>query len=291
MSEQVIRFWEQAADQYRAEAYRFAQRGSRYPFYEARLALMVDMIEHLPKGKMLDAGCGGALMLLHFLDGGWDVVGIDGAQNMVAVAHENLAGRQQDCARVRLGNVTDLSGFADGEFDVVISAGVMEYLTEDEAAQAFAQARRVLKPSGHFLVENINGLFDVMTFNRFTVRFYEERVLPLFFPDSDKRAELTDRIRGLLTNPDKPDKSGAYTTTRDQVFTRAEIPLTFAEKAAGLGFRQLEQGFYRFHAVPPLMFPEEPSLEKVTIDQELPLSRHWIGNLMATSFVALLQKT
>ena len=47
-------------------------------------------------------------------------------------------------------------------------------------------------------------------------------------------------------------------------------------------------GFYRFHAVPPLLFEDEPSLEHVPISKEPDLWRHWIGNIMASGFVSLL---
>ena len=66
--------------------------------------------------------------------------------------------------------------------------------------------------------------------------------------------------------------------------------MAFGAKAAAYGFRQVEQAFYRFHAVPPLLFEADPELEKVPIEKELALSRHWIGHLMASGFVSLLQK-
>lgn len=290
MSEEVIRYWEENAGRYRDEAYKFRPGRSRYPFYETRLALIEDMTKALPSGRLLDAGCGGGSVLLHFLAKGWDGHGVDGAEAMVALARENLAAADHDGARVTLSSVTDLSGFPDGHFDLIVSAGVMEYLTPEEEAEAFAEARRVLKPGGHKIVENINGLFDVSTFNRFTVEFHAEQVLPLFFEEPAKRAALTERIKGLVTQPDKPDRSGTFSTTRDQVYTKAEIPLAYGAKVAGYGFREVEQAYYRYHAVPPLLFEQEPELEQVPIPRELALSRHWIGTFMASGFISLLTR-
>ena len=290
MSEEVIQYWEENAGRYREQAYKYQFGNSRYPFYETRLALIDDMTKSLPAGRLLDAGCGGGSVLLHFLAAGWDGHGVDGAQNMVALARENLAAAGHEAERVTRSSVTDLSRFPDEHFDLIVSAGVMEYLNPEEEAVAFAEARRVLKPGGHKIVENINGLFDVSTFNRFTVTFFAEQVLPLFFDETGQRAALSERIADLMTNPEKPDRSGTFSTTRDQVFTKSEIPLAYGDKVAGYGFRQLEQGFYRYHAVPPLLFEQEPALEQVPIDKELALSRHWIGTFMASGFISLLTR-
>lgn len=290
MSQSVIDFWERSAESYRTSAYQFKRHGTRYPFYETRLALMADMSKNLPKGTLLDAGCGGASVLIHFQGLGWKCKGVDGAHNMVAVARKNMEEAGLDPNDIQHSDVTDLSLYRDQSFDLVLSPGVMEYLNPEEEARALKESFRVLKPGGHLLVENINGLFDISTFNRFTVNFFADQVLPHFFPDAAERERLTGRIRDLVTNPDKPDRKGTYTTTRDQVYTRADIPLAYGEKARTFGFEQIEQGFYRFHAVPPLLFEAEPALEQVSIDRELAMSRHWLGNLLASGFISLLRK-
>ncbi len=290
MSREVLAYWEENAVIYRDSAYKFDAKLGRYPFYETRLALIEDMVSPLPKAELLDAGCGGGSVLIHFLQNGWSGRGCDGAQAMVDLAHENLAKAGFDPALVHRSDVTALAEVEDGSLDLVISAGVMEYLTEDEEVSAFAETRRVLRPGGHFVVENINELFDIATFNRFTVEFFSKHVLPEFFDEPSMVEALTDRITQLITHPDKPDRSGTYSTTRDQVFTKAEVPLDYGRKCAERGFRQIDQGFYRFHAVPPLLFDDEPSLEHVTIRRELSMSRHWLGNLLASGFISLLVK-
>lgn len=287
---EVIQYWEEHAADYRQQAYKFDPRVHRYPFFEVRLDLMLDMVKHLPRGKLLDAGCGGGAVLINFINAGWDGYGVDGANNMIALAKENMLAAGKDGNRISRSLVTDLSQFKNGSFDIVVSAGVMEYLTPQEDAVAFAEVRRVLKPGGHFLVENINGLFDITTFNRYTTNFFAERILPLFFRDEQQRKQLAEEISTLITNPDRPKRTGTYTTTRDEVYTKAEIPLDYARKMNGFGFTEIEQGFYRFHAVPPLLFEKERTLEHVPIQHELGLSRHWIGNLIASGFVSLLRR-
>jgi len=43
--------------------------------------------------------------------------------------------------------------------------------------------------------------------------------------------------------------------------------------------------FYRFYAVPPLLFEKHLGYEALSIEHERDLSRYWIGNFAATGFI------
>lgn len=94
----------------------------------------------------------------------------------------------------------------------------------------------------------------------------------------------------MVSFPEKPDKAGKYSTTRDQVYTKAENPLIYAAKAATFQFRQDDIIFYRFHAVPPLLFEKHPEYEALSIEHERELSRHWVGYFAATGFISRLRR-
>ena len=112
------------------------------------------------------------------------------------------------------------------------------------------------------------------------------------FPEVNptKIEDLTDKMKNLITMPDKPDKKGKYSTTRDQVYTRGENPLTFYKTANERGFLQKDLIFYRFHVVPPLLFEENPELEKIAYNYEKKYCRDWIGYFMASGFMPVLKK-
>jgi hypothetical protein len=55
-------------------------------------------------------------------------------------------------------------------------------------------------------------------------------------------------------------------------------------------FRLSDLLFYRFHAVPPLLFEQDHELEKVAITHERELTRNWIGNFTASAFIAVLDR-
>lgn len=290
MSNAVADYWSKRAAEHGRTAYKFEQGLERYPFFEVRLQLIDELLRNLPPGRVLDAGCGAGQILCHFLDRGWEGVGVDIVPEMVGLARENLLRSGHDPECVTEGSVDDLSAFRDQEFDLVLSVGVMEYLEPVIEKRAFEEARRVLKDDGTFLVENINQLFDLATFNRFTIDFWRQHLLPPFFGRQEELDAVLGRIQALIAYPEKPDRSGAYTTTRDQVYTKAEIPLIYGKKVQSYGFDEIDQAFYRFHAVPPLLFEDNSDLERRSIPQELPLARHWIGNFLASGFISILKK-
>ena len=102
---------------------------------------------------VLDAGCGtgGLAVAARAATGPTSrVVGVDASVAMLARAR-----RRSDRAHAQVelveGSVVALP-FPDGGFDVVLLSLVMHYLTPDQAAQAVAEARRVLREGGRVVV-------------------------------------------------------------------------------------------------------------------------------------------
>jgi SAM-dependent methyltransferase len=57
----------------------------------------------------------------------------------------------------RYGSMTDLSMFADGEFDLVYCGQAIEHVTDEEGNLVVKQAMRVLAPGGWFCLDTPNG--------------------------------------------------------------------------------------------------------------------------------------
>jgi SAM-dependent methyltransferase len=283
-------FWEKDAAEHMGFAYQYGKNPDvRYPMYEVRRNLVFETLNAMPKGRILDAGCGAAHVLAECLADGWDGYGFDFAEAMVTLGKKELTDHGHDPERVRQGQMSDLSHYEANSFDVVLLLGVSQYLMEDEDAAIWSGIHRILKPNGIVLIDFVNSLFDLSTFNKFTVKFAANEVLSLFFP-KERVAELEQRIANLVTYPNKPDVTGLYSTRRDHVRKRTENPLTVAERMKGHGFALADNRFFRLHAVPPLLFEADPDLEKVAIDKEGVLARHWIGHFIASAFLATLQK-
>lgn len=291
MEANVKAFWEKDASEHMGFAYQYGKNPDvRYPMYEVRRNLVFETLDALPSGgRLLDAGCGAAHVLHECLDKGWDGYGFDFAEGMVALGKKELERHGHDPERVRVGLMSDMSAYASDSFDVVLLLGVSQYLMEEDDQKIWSEIRRVLKPNGIVLIDFVNALFDLLTFNKFTVGFSANEILPLFFP-AEQVPALKEQIANLITHPNKPDTTGLYSTRRDHVRKRTENPLLVAERMHGHGFVIADNRFFRLHAVPPLLFESAPELEKVAIAQEGVLARHWIGHFIASAFLVTLKK-
>jgi SAM-dependent methyltransferase len=104
--------------------------------------------------RVLDAGCGPGVYAEWLVERGAEVVGLDVSPTMIWLAQERLRGRAR-LIQADLGR--GLDGLADGSFDLVLSALVLNYVRD--WASLFTEFFRVLRPAGH-LVFSSHHPFD-----------------------------------------------------------------------------------------------------------------------------------
>lgn len=101
-------------------------------------------------GKVLDIGCGPAVMTDDLLLRGCTVWGIDVSQRMIDFALAKMERHDlRHNARFSVGDIENLE-FQDGHFDAIICMGVLEYLLDDRPA--IREMSRVLKPGGTAII-------------------------------------------------------------------------------------------------------------------------------------------
>jgi 2-polyprenyl-6-hydroxyphenyl methylase/3-demethylubiquinone-9 3-methyltransferase len=113
-----------------------------------RVGFYLEALGDLDGRLVLDAGCGGGLVARE-LAAGAEVVGVDRSLGSLGVARR-AAGSSFRPARGRLERLP----FADGSFDTVVAADVLEHLPDLPAA--VNELARVLAPGGSFLFDTIN---------------------------------------------------------------------------------------------------------------------------------------
>ena len=106
-----------------------------------RMAMTLELLGDRP-GRVLDAGMGPGRTLVELARRGWEVTGVDGSEQMVAIARGRLPSAG---ARLLQGRLERLP-FPDGTFDAVVATGVVEYV--DPHVLALAEIARVLVPGG-----------------------------------------------------------------------------------------------------------------------------------------------
>jgi ubiquinone/menaquinone biosynthesis C-methylase UbiE len=99
------------------------------------------------QGKVLDVGCGPAVMTADILDLGCDVWGVDGSPRMIEECGKRFGADPHTHFEVM--NAEAL-GFEAGFFDAAICIGVIDRVPQPE--RAIAEMARVLKPNGVLIV-------------------------------------------------------------------------------------------------------------------------------------------
>jgi SAM-dependent methyltransferase len=122
------------------------------------LATHVRMLERYvrPGDRVLDAGCGPGRFTLELQRLGAAVTALDISPRQI-----ELLRRRAPDVDAHVGDIVDLSRFADASFDVTVCyGGPLSYLV-DRAPEAVAELARVTKPGGHVLV-SVMGLGGVV---------------------------------------------------------------------------------------------------------------------------------
>src|SRR5688500_18092992 len=130
------------------------------------------------RGRILDVGSGRGDVLVAAREAGWDeAVGID-----LSPSFADYAERRSGARVMR--EPIERCGFADGSFDAVILAAVLEHLYDPDAT--VKEIARVLRPGGAFFVDvpNEQGLYFRLgnLYQRLRGRDWVVNVAPTFEP-------------------------------------------------------------------------------------------------------------
>jgi SAM-dependent methyltransferase len=121
------------------------------PEWDAQI--VAALVELIPRGRVLDVGCGYGRVALPLARAGYEVDGLDVSTNLVDAARAAA-----EAAGLRVGftvaSMTSLP-YPSKSFDAAIClwSGFNELLEEDEQVRAIAELWRVLRPGGIALVE------------------------------------------------------------------------------------------------------------------------------------------
>ncbi|MBV9361891.1 MAG: class I SAM-dependent methyltransferase [Betaproteobacteria bacterium] len=126
-------------------ALEYVRERDRQVSFVAQKAIAIDLLGDA-KGRLLEVGCGPAVMTPELLAMGFEAHGIDVSCEMIRRARQRMAGHplEKRC-RFSVDDVERLH-IAEGSCDAVLCMGVLEYLPR--YSRALAEIARVLKPGG-----------------------------------------------------------------------------------------------------------------------------------------------
>ncbi len=185
--------------------------------------LKTDLISDIKsQNKVLDIGCGNALMLPFILEKGAFYSGLDISEKLIEIARKKYSKEvEQEKAELVVDQATELP-FQDEKFDFVISFAVLHHIPSKELQEKFfKEIKRVSKP---------NAKVKIIVWN-------------LLSNWANKRFNIENQLKG--------EKSGDVTVpwkaTHGEIITRfvhqfsKEELLSFAEDA---GFKNIEIDFF-----------------------------------------------
>ena len=114
----------------------------------------MDLLQPTPGERILDIGCGGGAFcrqIAPLIAPGGSIVGIDNAPAAIDVALRLSALEDRSLLTFTQADGHDLP-FADASFDAAVCISVLGFCQDPR--QVLAEARRVLRPGGRFLVVN-----------------------------------------------------------------------------------------------------------------------------------------
>lgn len=282
-SQSPLDYWKTVADGLNEVAYR-----SPHTMNAVRLRIVMDILNEYEPGRLLDAGCGGGYTTRVFRDAGWNAEATDISADMARTADAYLQANGHPARLVAHAPITDLHPFSDNTFDVVVCAGVLYYVENEDCA--WRELRRVLKPGGALLVSQQNELFDLFTFNRYTRRFFKRNVYDLLSDDPARTAALDKGLSSLIAHPDSP-VAHDNRSARDKIFTKPDNPLTFPKKAESFGFSVASGPHYHgIHILPPLLEEAFPDCAEEAAEKQYSLRHDWRSLFMAAHFLFELRK-
>jgi ubiquinone/menaquinone biosynthesis C-methylase UbiE len=152
----VKHYYEKEAVEYDRQFYK---EPDSYPILKYRHNYILKRIEQLKLPdciNVLDVGCGPGEMILDLSRHNWNIWGIDIANNMIELAKEKTK-KSNSKIHLSVGDIEKLE-FFDNFFDLIICAGVVEYLNDDR--KWLKEIVRVLKPGG-VLIINITNKYSI----------------------------------------------------------------------------------------------------------------------------------
>jgi len=208
------------------------------------------------KGRLLEVGCGPAVMMPELLAMGFEAHGIDVSGEMIRRARQRMTGHplEKRCSF----SVDDVERLhlAEGSYDAVLCMGVLEYLPR--YSRALAEISRVLKSGGTAVLAlpNRASAYHVARAAYVSLRAFERR------------------LRGRR-NP--------YRLAHNRC-----VPWRFDRELAAAGLRKLQSRACNF-----MFFPLQEFAPRVADSLNralLPFSGAWFAPLLGAAYVVMVQK-
>jgi len=265
--------------------------GGRYPSNYYRLQIVLKLLSDLKNGpgKILDAGCGDARVLKKVLESGYQVVGFDNSIEMLKEGKRTLQEAGFEPEKIYEGDIYQIPA-KDASFDTILCLGVLSNLPNHDIV--FREFTRVLKPGGTVIFSLTNQLFDLFTFNKFTIDMIS-KLMNEADVSKNVQKDVSEKLSTLLgissiTHVDKifEDKQ----IDKSKVTIEKYNQLNLAQKLEPRGFQVEKVRHYHYHPIPTRFESEYPEIFIPVGEAMETVEYDWKGALMCSALVAQAKK-
>lgn len=138
--------WAEVYERRRVEGHKGWGSTKQYEDKKARLESAIQRYAFPLGAQWLELGCGAGNMTTWLVEHGYRGIGIDVVPEAIAWAKA-----KNNEAQFYVGDITCMSMFGDGQFDVVYDADCLQMVLAGNCQLALGEIRRVLKSGGLFL--------------------------------------------------------------------------------------------------------------------------------------------
>ncbi|MFC1491702.1 class I SAM-dependent methyltransferase [Nitrospinota bacterium] len=216
--DEEISFWDDVSPDYYEDRYGNQPTIMSFGMIRRKEIVAKLMDEFGPKGgKLIDLGCGPAVMFEPVYERGYQYTGVDYSPDMIEISKQRISNIAPDAKpHLFVGDVEDTK-LSVQEFNVAVALGVTDYLDKEE--NFYREVHRLLKPDGVAIFTYSNRL----SYDNF-LRFLLRPLARLF------------NVKGKVLS------SG--------LFNKGHIASREAKKLRRLGFEVLRSTFYGAHLIP-----------------------------------------
>jgi 2-polyprenyl-3-methyl-5-hydroxy-6-metoxy-1,4-benzoquinol methylase len=226
----------------------------------------------------LDVGCGTGELVCDLARLRAQAVGVDFAEEMVALSTAKAAGEGLEGCEFVATSVFDYE--PETKFDLISANGFIEYISPVQLIEFLRRIKRWLAPGGSFVLGSRNRLFNLFSLNRDTRmeldrggvdRMLEEAVaIAESASEQDCATRLSEICQVLLPFDDHP-KTGIDVATRHQ-YTPAQVLRLLRDE----GFDSIGLYPIHYHGFLPRFGQEHPALHAVVAETTQECGSHYL---------------
>jgi ubiquinone/menaquinone biosynthesis C-methylase UbiE len=125
----------------------FKKHGKIFLEPQEDMGKIVDIFKKHGAKKVLDLGCGTGRHTIYLAKNGFDVYGIDIAEEGIKIAKEWLS-KEKLQADLRIGSIYERLPYEDSFFNAIISTNTIHHNKIENIRKAILEIERILKPGG-----------------------------------------------------------------------------------------------------------------------------------------------